>query len=38
MKGLVGLYREPIGRKCFKGPRCPRLADLSDTDLVAHGP
>jgi len=38
MKDLVGLYREPLGRKYFKGPRCPRLADLSDTELVIYGP
>ena len=35
-KGLVGLYRER--RKYFKGPQCPRLADLSDTELVIYGP
>jgi hypothetical protein len=38
MKGLAGLDREPIGRKYFKGPRYPRLADLSDTELVTYGP
>jgi hypothetical protein len=38
MKDLVGLYSEPIGRKYFKGPQCPRLADLSDTELVIYGP
>jgi hypothetical protein len=36
MKGLVGLYRER--RKYFKGPHCPRLADLSDSELVIYGP
>ncbi|MGY8661332.1 acyl-CoA acyltransferase [Bradyrhizobium sp. UFLA05-109] len=36
MKGLVGLYRER--RKYFKGPHRPRLADLSDTELVIYGP
>jgi hypothetical protein len=36
MKGLVGVYRER--RKYFKGPQCPRLADLSDTELVIYGP
>jgi hypothetical protein len=36
--GLVGIYREPIGRKYFKGPHCPRLADLSDSELVIYGP
>ena len=38
MKELVGVYREPRGRKYFKGPQCPRLADLSDTELVIYGP
>ncbi|MCP3459222.1 acyl-CoA acyltransferase [Bradyrhizobium sp. CCGUVB23] len=36
MKELVGLYRER--RKYFMGPHCPRLADLSDTELVIYGP
>ncbi|MBR0784891.1 acyl-CoA acyltransferase [Bradyrhizobium iriomotense] len=36
--GLVGIYREPSGRKYFKGPHCPRLADLSDSELVIYGP
>jgi hypothetical protein len=36
MKDLIGLYRER--RKYFKGPQCPRLADLSDTELVIYGP
>ncbi len=38
MKDLVGVYREPLGRKYFKGPQCPRLADLSDTELAIYGP
>ncbi|MBR1192715.1 acyl-CoA acyltransferase [Bradyrhizobium sp. AUGA SZCCT0169] len=38
MKDLVGFYRGERGRKYFKGPRCPRLADLSDTELVIYGP
>jgi hypothetical protein len=38
MRDLVGLYSEPRGRKYFKGPRRPRLADLSDTELVIYGP
>jgi hypothetical protein len=38
MKDLVGFYREPFGRKFFKGPQRPRLADLSDTELVIYGP
>ncbi|MET3839866.1 acyl-CoA acyltransferase [Bradyrhizobium sp. OAE829] len=37
MNDLVGFYRERR-RKYFKGPQCPRLADLSDTELVIHGP
>ncbi len=35
---LAGIYREPIGRKYFRGPSSPRLADLSDTELVIFGP
>jgi len=31
-------YSEARGRKYFKGPQCPRLADLSDTELVIYGP
>jgi hypothetical protein len=38
MKDLVGFYRGRRGRKYFKGPQCPRLADLSDTELVIYGP
>lgn len=38
IKDLIGLFREPLGRKYFKGPQCPRLADLSDTELVIYGP
>jgi hypothetical protein len=38
VKGLAGFYREPLGRKYFKGPQRPRLADLSDTELVIYGP
>jgi hypothetical protein len=38
MKELVGLYRESYGRKYFKGPQRPRLADLSDTELAIYGP
>jgi hypothetical protein len=38
LKGPIGLYREPLGRKYFKGPQCPRLADLSDAELVIYGP
>jgi hypothetical protein len=36
--GLIGLYTERRGRKYFKGPRRPRLADLTDTELVLYGP
>ena len=38
IRDLVGLYRERHGRKYFKGPQRPRLADLSDTELVIYGP
>jgi hypothetical protein len=37
MKDLVGLYRKTQGPRYFKGPQCPRLADLSDTELVIYG-
>jgi hypothetical protein len=36
--GLVGLFSEARGRKYFKGPHRPRLADLTDTELVLYGP
>ena len=36
--GLTGFYTEKRGRKYFKGPHRPRLADLSDTELVLYGP
>jgi hypothetical protein len=38
LPGLIGLYTEARGRKYFKGPRRPRLADLTDTELVLYGP
>jgi hypothetical protein len=38
MPGLTGFYTERRGRKYFKGPHRPRLADLSDTELVLYGP
>jgi hypothetical protein len=38
MNDLVGFYRALHGRKYFKGPQCPRLADLSDTELAIYGP
>jgi hypothetical protein len=36
--GLAGFYTEKRGRKYSKGPHRPRLADLSDTELVIYGP
>ena len=36
--GLIGFYTGARGRKYFKGPHCPRLGDLSDTELVIYGP
>jgi hypothetical protein len=36
--GLIGLYTQARGRKYFKGPHRPRLADLTDTELVLYGP
>ncbi|MBR0795990.1 acyl-CoA acyltransferase [Bradyrhizobium jicamae] len=38
MPDLIGFYRRRRGRKYFKGPQRPRLADLSDTELVIYGP
>jgi hypothetical protein len=38
MSDLVGFYRGQGGRKYFKGPHRPRLADLSDSELVIYGP
>ena len=38
MNELSGFYTEVRGRKYFKGPQCPRLGDLSDTELVIYGP
>ncbi|MGA7803401.1 acyl-CoA acyltransferase [Bradyrhizobium sp.] len=38
LPGLIGLYTEKRGRKYFRGPHPPRLADLSDTELVLYGP
>jgi hypothetical protein len=35
--GLVGVYTEARGRKYSKGPRQPRLGDLTDTELVIFG-
>jgi hypothetical protein len=36
--GLTGIFSRARGRKYFKGPRRPRLADLTDTELVLYGP
>jgi hypothetical protein len=36
--GLIGIYSGARGRKYFKGPHQPRLADLTDTELVLYGP
>lgn len=36
--GLAGIYTERRGRKYFKGPHRPNLADLTDTELVLYGP
>lgn len=36
--GVAGFYTEKRGRKYCKGPHQPRLADLSDTELVLYGP
>ncbi len=38
MNDLVGVYLYRQRRKYFKGPQRPRLADLSDTELVIYGP
>jgi hypothetical protein len=38
LPGLTGLYSSARGRKYFKGPHQPRLADLTDTELVLYGP
>jgi hypothetical protein len=34
---LTGFYSEARGRKYFKGPARPRLADLADTELAIFG-
>ena len=38
IEGLTGFYTERRGRKYFKGPHGPSLADLTDTELVLYGP
>ena len=35
---ITGIYSGARGRKYFKGPNRPRLADLTDTELVLYGP
>jgi hypothetical protein len=35
--GLIGVYTDARGRKYFKGPRPPRLTDLTETELVLYG-
>jgi len=37
IKGVAGFYTEKYGRKYFKGPHCPRLGDLADTELAVFG-
>jgi hypothetical protein len=36
--GLIGVFSRARGRKYFKGPHRPRLADLTDTEIVLYGP
>jgi len=36
--GIAGFFSRARGRKYFKGPHRPRLADLTDTELVLYGP
>jgi hypothetical protein len=38
IEGLTGLFSQARGRKYSKGPQRPRLADLTDTELVLYGP
>jgi hypothetical protein len=38
VSGIVGVFSKARGRKYFKGPTPPRLADLTDTELVLYGP
>jgi hypothetical protein len=38
VEDLVGLFSKARGRKYSKGPQRPRLADLTDTELVLYGP
>jgi hypothetical protein len=36
--GLIGIYSTARGRKYFKGPHPPHLADLTHTEFVLYGP
>jgi hypothetical protein len=38
MPDLTGIYSDARGRKYFKGPNPPRLADLTETEFVIYGP
>jgi hypothetical protein len=38
VSGLTGFHSNARGRKYFKGPHRPRLAGLTDTELVLYGP
>ncbi len=38
MPGVVGWYTEMRGRKYFRGPNLPSLADLAETELPLYGP
>jgi len=37
LPALAGVYTRTRGRKYFKGPHPPRLADLTETELVLYG-
>ena len=37
VRGLKGFYTEARGRKYFRGPNLPPLADLAETELVLYG-
>lgn len=36
--GLFGLFTQARGRKYFKGPHPPQLADLAETEIALFGP
>ncbi|MFT4278477.1 MAG: acyl-CoA acyltransferase [Rhodopseudomonas sp.] len=38
IEGLSGFYLDSRGRKYYRGPNPPRLADLTETELVLFGP